>query len=292
MNWALDILIAGIMLLCCLIGYIKGFAKSIAGILTTIAAGILALIIALALAEPIYDSLFRERVNSSIQKGINTINLGRMSSDLLEENGIDEHMLSQQDMNSILSSDRRVEDGLREKLLANGADPNTADSLSKTLDSDINDRVNNEVNSAVERAGLSQYIPKIKLSVEDIKKILSDLYREAHDDTARFIGDKIVRPAAIKLIRIALWLIFFVILSLLFRLIILLLGIVTKLPGLSAANRFGGLAIGALKGLLYCFILGFAAAVIVRANGNSSPDFNSEIIGSSYVFSIFFNIFY
>lgn len=84
----------------------------------------------------------------------------------------------------------------------------------------------------------------------------------------------------------------YVLMEIVIRLILRLSGVFTRMAGLTAANRFAGMALGLCKGGLYLVLIAFMVCTVINATENKLPKFNSAVFENTYLFSYFFDILY
>ena len=68
--------------------------------------------------------------------------------------------------------------------------------------------------------------------------------------------------------------------------------ILSRIKVVSAANSFGGLCLGVLKGIAYALLIAYVLSLIVDQSKNQLGKLNTTIIDNTYLFKYFFRIFY
>ena len=70
------------------------------------------------------------------------------------------------------------------------------------------------------------------------------------------------------------------------------MGFLSRIKVVSAANSFGGLALGIVKGLAYAVLAAYVVSLIVESSKNQLGKINTDIIDNTYLFKYFFRLFY
>ena len=109
---------------------------------------------------------------------------------------------------------------------------------------------------------------------------------------AEYLEKNIFRPIALTFIRLCVFMAVYVLMEIVIRLILRLSGVFTRMAGLTAANRFAGMALGLCKGGLYLVLIAFMVCTVINATENKLPKFNSAVFENTYLFSYFFDILY
>ena len=80
--------------------------------------------------------------------------------------------------------------------------------------------------------------------------------------------------------------------SVVFSVIVKVMGFLSRIKVVSAANSFGGLALGIVKGLAYAVLAAYVVSLIVESSKNQLGKINTDIIDNTYLFKYFFRLFY
>ena len=115
---------------------------------------------------------------------------------------------------------------------------------------------------------------------EDVRQSLADQAEEKVRDTGAAITEAVVESLAHSMIYGVLYILSFVGLTLLLRVLVGAMGLVLKLPGLHLLNAIGGGLLGLAQGALLLFLLIWAA----RHLGVS---FETEALSSAHILQIF-----
>ena len=88
------------------------------------------------------------------------------------------------------------------------------------------------------------------------------LVSQGFESTLQFLSEGVLRPVAEMLLRIVSFILLFVLLSALVRLLARAMGLVHDVPLLGTADRLGGLLFGALRGVLLAMLTMLLAALL------------------------------
>jgi hypothetical protein len=83
-----------------------------------------------------------------------------------------------------------------------------------------------------------------------------------------------------------------IIASIVFSVIVKIMGFLSRIKVVSAANSFGGLMLGIVKGLAYVVLAAYVVSLIVDSSKNQLDKLNTNIIDNTYLFKYFFRLFY
>lgn len=106
-----------------------------------------------------------------------------------------------------------------------------------------------------------------------------------------FIEREFIRPAAVKVAGDILWLISFMVLSVVFGVVAKLAGgVVSRIPVIGFANRLAGAAVGFVQGVLLLIIL--CAALNIYISLANDPSSVRAAIDNTHMFKLIYNYFY
>lgn len=287
----LDIAVVLIPVVTCIVGYVKGFRKYIIGLIAAVAATVGASFISDALAGPVYDRYMHENVKTHVMRAIEDADPKQIVMDKLKERGYGQYF-TENEIGSVVEKGGDITENVSVLLRSKGFGSEDIDGVNREIDSYLDDELPETIDSQMEKAGLSGYIESIDMSSEDMRECVTRIATQSKEDAADFIVEKAVSPILIGVIRCLLFAIIYLVLILLFKLIIMISGVLDRESGEKAADRFAGLALGAVKGLLYCMVIAWALSVFCRATKDSLTVFNSGMMEQSFLFRYFFDFFY
>ena len=104
------------------------------------------------------------------------------------------------------------------------------------------------------------------------------------------IVQDVIRPLLTPVFSVVLFFLCFAALRMVISLLVTVLGLVNRLPGLGAVNRFFGVAAGLAAGLADVFLLLCVVWALVVITGGNLPWLNGTALGESYYYQIFSQI--
>ena len=247
-----------ILIVTALTGYCKGFVRYVITMLGTVAAVLVAFLIANMSAENVYNKYFKTQLITSLENAAEQTDLSKLVSNELKNEGVDID-LSDEEIKNVLSGAGTLAENTEKLLVSKGTDLDTAKQKGEEL---------------------SEYIHSVKA--------LSEGGRTG----AEYLEKNIFRPIALTFIRLCVFMTVYVLMEIVIRLILRLSGVFTRMAGLTAANRFAGMALGLCKGGLYLVLIAFMVCTVINATENKLPKFNSAVFENTYLFSYFFDILY
>ena len=290
MSWVFDGAVILIFIVTALIGFHKGFIKYVIAMLGTLVSVIVALVGANYLAEPVYDRFIKQELIRSIQTATADLDVVQMISDELEKEGVNAD-ISQEDIRNILEKGGDIAENVGDYLSENGFSQEKVSDITSKLDDYLHINMTDKLNS-YDLSGTSIISQKIKITEDSIDEAISALASDDNYERASYLERKIFAPPIIEVLKVFLFGLCFAVMTLLIKLIILISGVFKKMPVVSAANHFGGLALGLCKGALYVSLIAFLYCMVVNGTENRMEIINSANAENSYLFKYFFDFFY
>ena len=292
MNYLLDGMVAVILIVTMLVGYYRGFVRYVISMLGTVVSVVLSLLIANALAQPVYERFVQQPITQSIETAVSKMDVNSIVKNELENLGAGQ-LVDDNDVEEILTGAGTISENLDSVLTTKGADTATAEDISGKFNNWLSsDNVSKKITEVTgDENSVSAIMQGVDFTREQIDTTIKTI---AQDKTsgAEYMEKNIVQPIAVPVVKVVLFFVCLIFLGLVIKLILFVSGVFTKLPEISAANHFGGLALGCIKGLLYVALIAFMLCTVVNSTHDSLPTFNSEISESTYIFKYFFNFFY
>lgn len=291
MVYYLDAAVIVIMAVTCAIGYYRGFFRYIICMLGTITAALIAFGVSAALAVPVYERYLEEPATTMVSSALEDIDIDNIIKSQLEQQGLDGY-LNDDDIDRALDAGGDIGSNLSDILKQNGAADELADNVNKNLSAYFDNELVSDVKKQYNESGLGELISIENIDTQEFNKAVQILCSGNTEQAAEYITDTAIKPMLVNLSRIVIFIISFIIIELVLKLILVISGVFTKLPPINAANRFGGLVLGAAKGLLYISIIAFGLSIAVNATNNSLEILNADICDRTYLFKYFFDFFY
>lgn len=296
MTWLLDGIVVLIIIISAIIGYIRGFFKYAVCLLGTICAVLLSLFIADMTAQNVYNKMVKTKLTTSISQAVTKADIPSKIREELSNEGLAVNV-ENDDLKKIFDGTANYADNMKALLLSKGATEvsaqNAVNNFSTYISSNRWQLIAESIDgSADANSGNAYSINGLDSVSDEVENtILSKLVSQS-PDTAQYIEENVLRQMLVPFVKIAVFVVCYIIFSVIIRLIIFLTGINRKMPEMSAANRVGGLAIGLAKGIMYCMLIAFLFTSVVNSTSDSMQFFNSKTADNTLIFRYLFDIFF
>lgn len=287
----LDVGVIVILTVTCIVGYIRGFKRYFLGIVAAVVSTAAAAVGSDLLAEPVYDRYLRENVKSYVRSAIEGFDTEAIVMERLNDRELDGYV-TDIEVGEALSKGGDYLENIGELLNSKGIETRRIEELRQDIDKVIGSGLPERIDRELAKSGFGGSVGQVKLSSEDIRECISRAAAQGGADAADRLTEKAIEPALTGVVRLLLFAVCYLLVMLLMQLIILISGIGGKRSEIKAADRFAGLALGAIKGLLYCAVIGWALSCLCSATRDSLSTFNAGIGDSTYLFRYFFDYFY
>lgn len=291
MAFILDASVFLILVVTCIVGYSKGFRKSIIGMMSAVIATISAAAFSEALAGPVYNRYMRDNVKTHVMRAIEDADPKQIVMDKLTERGYGEYF-TENEIGDVVEKGGDLDENISEMMTDKGFGHDDIDGLNQEIDTYLDSELHTKISRQMDKAGLARFSDSIKISSEDMRECVTRMATQSKEDAADYIVEKAVSPIMTGVIRCLIFLISYLVMILLMKLIIMVSGLLDNVKDIKAADRFAGLALGAIMGLLYCSVIAWALSVFCRATKDSLTVFNAGIAEESYLFRYFFDFFH
>lgn len=291
MELYLDAGVIIILILTCIVGYVRGFRKCILSIVAVFIATLAAKYSSAGLAAPVYDRYLRDKVKSHVVSAIEDYDPKSVIMEKLNEQGYGEYV-SESEIDEMLGRGGDYMENVSELLRQKGADKEDVESLRKNIDGYFSSELPGTITQQLEQTGLTPYLDKVDISADELRECIARAASQSKEDAADYIVEKAIKPVLVGVIRMLLFWLIFLIVSLLLKLIIAISGLAGDGSELKAADRFAGLALGVVKGLIYCAAVGWVLSSFCSATKNSISVMNVGVSEKTYLFRYFFDFFY
>lgn len=287
----LDAAVVLIIIVTSVTGYLRGFIRYVICMLGTLAAVLIGVFLSSALTEPVYNRYCREPVSAAIEGTLESVDVMSYVRQELDEQGAGGY-LNDDELKRALSAGGDLAENISGMLSDKGADSETCGQIKEQFSYFFDNELTDKVREQYKNSGLDEAVGDIELSAEQLQECVTMLCSDDKAQAADYLEENAVKPVICGVLRIVLFIVLFVAAELILKLILFISGVFTKLPELNAANRFGGLLLGAVKGTLYVALIAFMLCILVNATYDSLPQFNSQIADRTYIFRYFFDYFY
>lgn len=294
MTVLLDAAVVIIFVITCITGYVMGFFKYAALMLKSVAALIVAVCAALMLAAPAYNAFARDKAVSRIESKIEKFDIvGIMESDLRKK-GLP-LKVTNDDLREVILKDGDVVVNMRTMLGSKGIDSAVVGKVEKDfkeyLDGELFGKILKLTSDS--RSGRDSFM---NIGLENERKALVKFVkmlvpRDKHAAAVE-IEKEYVSPFGTMIAGALIFIVTAIAASVVFSVIVKVMGFLSRIKVVSAANSFGGLALGIVKGLAYAVLAAYVVSLIVESSKNQLGKINTDIIDNTYLFKYFFRLFY
>lgn len=290
----LDAAVIVILVITCITGYIMGFFKYAAMMLRTVATLIVAGAVAFTFAGPVYNAVARDKAVSSIEKKVEKIDVVTIMEQDLRKKGLP-LKVTNDDLRQVVLADGDVVVNMRNMLGSKGVDSAVVNRVSK----DFEDYLDNELFGKILRLTSDNQNGKnsfMNIGLENERKELvrfvKMLVPSDKHKVAEQVEENYVRPFGKMVAGAVLFVITAVVVAVALTIVVKVAGLLSRIKVVSAANSFGGLALGVIKGAAYVLLIAYVLSLIVDSSKNQLDKMNTTIIDNTYLFKYFFHLFY
>lgn len=290
----LDSAVVMLFLVTCITGYVMGFFKYAALMLKSVAALIIAGVAAFSLSGPVYNAVAKDKAVSAIEKKIEDIDVISIMEQDLRKKGLP-LKVTNDDLRQTVLRDGDVVENMRKMLGNKGIDTAVVNKVIK----DFEDYLDNELFGKILRLTSDSKNGKhsfMNIGLEnerkELVKFVKMLIPTDKHQAALQIEENYVQPFGKMIAGAVIFVITAIIVSAALIVVVKVAGLLSRIKVVSAANSFGGLALGVLKGAAYVLLTAYVLSLIVDSSKNQLDKMNTAIIDNTYLFKYFFRLFY
>lgn len=290
----LDSAVVILFLVTCITGYVMGFFKYAALMLKSVAALIIAGVAAFSLSGPVYNAVAKDKAVSTIEKKIEDIDVISIMEQDLRKKGLP-LKVTNDDLRQTVLRDGDVVENMRKMLGNKGIDTAVVNKVIK----DFEDYLDNELFGKILRLTSDSKNGKhsfMNIGLEnerkELVKFVKMLIPTDKHQAALQIEENYVQPFGKMIAGAVIFVITAIIVSAALIVVVKVAGLLSRIKVVSAANSFGGLALGVLKGAAYVLLTAYVLSLIVDSSKNQLGKMNTAIIDNTYLFKYFFRLFY
>lgn len=295
MTWLLDGIVVLIIVLSAVIGYFRGFFKYTVCLLGTIFAVLLSLFIADMTAQNVYNKMVKTKLTTGISETVNKADIPARIREELSNEGLAVN-IENDDLKKIFDGTANYADNMKALLLSKGATESSAQNAVNNFSTYISSNrwqlIAQSIDGSADTSSYSTTADGLDSISDEVENTIFSKLVSQSSDTAQYIEENVLRQIIVPFVKIAIFVVCYIIFSIIIRLIIFLTGINRQMPEMSVANRVGGLAIGLVKGILYCMLIAFLFTSVVNSTSNSMQFFNSKTADNTLIFRYLFDIFF
>ena len=290
----LDAAVVIIFVVTCITGYVMGFFKYAAMMLRTVVTIIIAGLIAFSFATPAYNAFARDKAVKSIEEKIEKIDIVSIMETDLRKKGLP-LKVTNDDLREVVLADGDVVKNMRSMMGNKGVDTSV---VNKVI-GDFENYLDNELFGKILKLTSDTQNGKnsfMNLGLENERKELVKFVKlliptDKHA-AAMKIEENYVRPFGKLIAGAIVFVIAAVVVFAALIVVIKITDLLSKIKVVSAANSFGGLGLGVLKGIAYVLVIAYVLSLIVEESKDQLGKLNTTIIDNTYLFKYFFRIFY
>jgi uncharacterized membrane protein required for colicin V production len=158
--------------------------------------------------------------------------------------------------------------------------------------------VSDQIGGSVEEAGLTgflsageEFLSRFGVNTQLISSHAEEMGEEAVENTADSIAEYIGTPIADSIGSFVSFILLFILFLIGVRILVRILDLFSRLPGLNFSNRFLGLGVGLLQGLLVSVLISSALCIVAPGIQSVSGDFFSAFDPEETILVQFFSKF-
>lgn len=285
-----DIILIAVLVLFIYNGAKKGFVKTVLVIIGYFVALLGGLVVSNLLSPGIYDAFVRNKAEKVVEENIDNINIkSQIKASIKEQNiGID---ITDEEISVIIDKGGDFAKNFSEYAKSKGSQLSDSTLESKfnnvftknTVLKSIKDKIPENLYSEVEK-----YLNNSKTSISDV---ITALNNPSKEEGAKELTELVVKPFAIKVIKIIIFIITFILLMFVVK---FLSSVITKtfklVPLVGPLNTFLGGLLGFIQGAIIVFITALIIKVLISLTNNEIMLFNTPTIEETYIFKYIYNI--
>lgn len=285
-----DIILIAVLVLFIYNGAKKGFVKTVLVIIGYFVALLGGLVVSNLLSPGIYDAFVRNKAEKVVEENIDNINIkSQIKASIKEQNiGID---ITDEEISVIIDKGGDFAKNFSEYAKSKGSQLSDSALESKfnnvftknTVLKSIKDKIPENLYSEVEK-----YLNNSKTSISDV---ITALNNPSKEEGAKELTELVVKSFAIKVIKIIIFIITFILLMFVVK---FLSSVITKtfklVPLVGPLNTFLGGLLGFIQGAIIVFITALIIKVLISLTNNEIMLFNTPTIEETYIFKYIYNI--
>ena len=290
----LDAAVVIIFVVTCITGYVMGFFKYAAMMLRTVATIIIAGLIAFSFATPAYNAFARDKAVKSIEEKIEKIDIVSIMETDLRKKGLP-LKVTNDDLREVVLADGDVVKNMRSMLGNKGVDTAVVNKVIGDFENYLDNELFGKIlklTSDTQNGKNSFMNIGLENERKELVKFVKLLIPTDKHAAAMKIEENYVRPFGKLIAGAIVFVIAAVVVFAALIVVIKITDLLSKIKVVSAANSFGGLGLGVLKGIAYVLVIAYVLSLIVEESKDQLGKLNTTIIDNTYLFKYFFRIFY
>lgn len=290
----LDAAVVIIFVVTCITGYVMGFFKYAAMMLRTVVTIIIAGLIAFSFATPAYNAFARDKAVKSIEEKIEKIDIVSIMETDLRKKGLP-LKVTNDDLREVVLADGDVVKNMRSMMGNKGVDTSVVNKVIGDFENYLDNELFGKIlklTSDTQNGKNSFMNIGLENERKELVKFVKLLIPTDKHAAAMKIEENYVRPFGKLIAGAIVFVIAAVVVFAALIVVIKITDLLSKIKVVSAANSFGGLGLGVLKGIAYVLVIAYVLSLIVEESKDQLGKLNTTIIDNTYLFKYFFRIFY
>lgn len=285
--WFYDVLIIAVAVAYMCVGAKRGLLKSVVLLCGYCIAIIGGFFVAREYSPVLYDKLISTRVETYVSDNIGNFNAEKEIRIILDNQDYGMYF-SDNDIENLIKTNDSLADGVINSLEGKNIDvtQEMKDDIRENLSSDsiltsLKGKLNQNVYDIIE-----EYNNKTDGSIE---KLLQKFIGEDKNSIISDVSETVVKPLVVRVIQIILFILSFIIISILVRLIAGLFKAVNHVPIAGGINVFLGGVFGIIQGIVVIYIAALLLKLIIAVTKNDLMFLNESTIEATRIFKYIYN---
>lgn len=288
--WFYDLFILVTILLCAYSGYKKGFAKVIVMMIGYIAIVILSVFIGNTVGPVVYEKYVKQVMVDSVKNIVDEYNFETEFQKVMKEVVPDIDFKGTEIDEFIMDNSKNVSEDLYQLYLRKN-------SLTFYSEKEFNEKINENLNKTIANSfntGMPAFVEKeIKKATQKNNNLLLDTFKVItgnYTKAAEYIEEKYVRSITVKLLKAFIYLISFLILSLVLQFVEKIIRESHSIPVLGSADSLFGAILGIIQALAITILISLVIKFVISLSINEIPIFNSNTINQTKIFKHIYDL--
>jgi len=288
--WFYDLFILVTILFCAYSGYKKGFAKVIVMMIGYIAVVILSIFIGNIAGPVVYEKYVKQVMVDSVKDIVDEYNFEKEFQKVMKEVVPDVDFKETEIDEFIMDSSKNMSENLYQLYLRKN-------SLTFYSEKEFNEKINENLNNIIANSfntGMPAFVEKeIKKATQKNNNLLLDTFKVITGDStkaAEYIEEKYVRSITVKLLKAFIYLISFLVLSLLLQFVEKIIRESHSIPVLGSADSLFGAILGIIQALAITILISLVIKFVISLSINEIPIFNSNTINQTKIFKHIYDL--
>ncbi len=288
--WFYDLFILVTILFCAYSGYKKGFAKVIVMMIGYIAVVILSIFIGNIAGPVVYEKYVKQVMVDSVKDIVDEYNFEKEFQKVMKEVVPDVDFKETEIDEFIMDNSKNMSENLYQLYLRKN-------SLTFYSEKEFNEKINENLNNTIANSfntGMPAFVEKeIKKATQKNNNLLLDTFKVITGDStkaAEYIEEKYVRSITVKLLKAFIYLISFLVLSLLLQFVEKIIRESHSIPVLGSADSLFGAILGIIQALAITILISLVIKFVISLSINEIPIFNSNTINQTKIFKHIYDL--